>query len=110
MRRGKDPFDSGAFGATKQAAKDKQATKKGHFELPNNAVDLIGMMLDPDIRKARNNLHSQIENGNAGIGRPLGGTGNMQNTPMTQAAQTFSKAIVSIQAINKQAQRNRRRR
>ena len=110
MTNDKDPFDGGAFGATKQAAKDKQATKKGHFELPNNAVDLIGMMLDPDIRKARNKLHSQIENGIVDVGHPLGNTGAVQNTPMTQAAQTFSKAIVSIQAINKQAQRNRRHR
>ena len=94
-----DPFESGAFGATKSVAMEKERRKKGFFELPEQTVDLFGLFLDPDIRKARNEVLNDIENNNVQM--------NGVATSFTSAAKTIAKFSVTIDAINKQAQRDR---
>lgn len=100
--------DDGPDGAAAAATTTNTDSRKGNFEFPDRAVDLIGLMLDPDIRAARDRVHAQIENGliqNGGIG----GGSVANGRPMTQGAETLAKAVVSIQAIQKQAQRDRHR-
>jgi len=84
---------------------------KGTFEFPKNAIDLIGMFLDPDIRYAREKAHKRIKNGvlqRGGVN--VGSNQIVDNRPMTQAAQTVAKVVTDVQAIQKQAMRDQKRR
>jgi hypothetical protein len=109
-----DPFGSGVFGATKMVAQKRDSwekgdlashsdashtssTKKGDFQFPDRCVDLFGLFLDEDIRYARQEMFDQIENNQIGSA----------NQPMTQPARLMQKTVVTIQAINKQAERDR---
>jgi len=92
-----DPFGSGAFGATKKVAQKRDSWEKGDFQFPDRCVDLFGLLLDEDIRYARQEMFDQIENNQIGTA----------NQPMTQPAQLMQKTVVTIHAINKQAERDR---
>ena len=107
MKDDNDSFGSGAFGATMDAAKERESRKKGHFEFPDRAVDLIGLFLDPDIRAARDKVHNKIENGNLNLAGAVGG--GVQNQQLTPPAQLLAKTVVNIHAIQKQATRDRNR-
>lgn len=100
--------DDGPDGAAAAAVTNEQSNRKGNFEFPDNAVDLIGMMLDPDIRAARDKVHRQIENG--AVGQSLAGGRGIQNRGLTQGAQVVAKAVTDIHAVQKQAQRNQAQR
>ena len=84
----------------------------GEFALFDNTVDLIGLFLDPDIQAARDEIHAKIENGSLNIDGGINSAGQAQSQAvnLTQPAKTFAKAVVSIQAIQKQAERERQRR
>jgi hypothetical protein len=103
--------DDDDFGAAPAAQVADESEHKGTFEFPNEAVDLIGLFLDADIRYAREKVHQRIENGqlNAGTVNIEGGR-VVDNRPMTQAAQKVAKVVTDVQAIQKQAQRNQKRR
>ena len=91
-----DPFEGGAFGTTKVVAQERDTYEKGDFEFPDRSVDLFGLFLDEDIRYARQQAFNEIENKTVGVA----------NQPLTQAAQKVSKLFVTVEAINKQAQRD----
>ena len=67
--------------------------RKGLFEFPEDAQDLIDLFLSPAIRQARREVHNQIENSNL---NPL--------------AQKVGKAVVDIQAITMQGRMDRQQR
>ncbi len=94
-----DPFGSGAFGATKKVAQQRDSWEKGDFQFSDRAVDLFGLFLDEDIRYARQRVFNDIENNTIGVA----------DQPMTQAAHTVQKTMVTVQAINIQAQRDQQR-
>mgnify|MGYP000273488439 CR=1 FL=1 len=109
MTKHNDSDDDGPDGAA-AAQTIRDGCRKGEFDFSDNAVDLIGMFLDADIRRARDKVHAQIENG-AIQGNGIVSGGRQSNTQhMTQAAQKVAKTVVNLQAIQKQAQRSQRRR
>jgi hypothetical protein len=91
-----DPFGSGAFGATKKVAQQRNWNETNDFQFPERTIDLFGLFLDADIRYARQQALNDIENNTVGIG----------NQPMTQGTQLVQKTMLTLQAINIQAQRN----
>jgi len=104
-----DPFEGTPFVAA-DIGGEKPKNPNGVFDFPNNTVDLIGLFLDPDIRAARNRVNARIDAGviqNGGV-KNVGGRQN--NQTVTSAAATIQKAVVSIHALNKQAERNRAKR
>jgi len=101
-----DDSDDGPDGAAAAACVNENGNRKGVFNFPDRPVDLIGLLLDADIRAARDKVHHQIENG--ALPQNAGGLngGRVNNQGMTQAAQAVAKTVVNLQAIQKQANRN----
>lgn len=101
-----DPFEGTPFVSAISVASEWS----DEFHLPKNAADLIDIVLDPDIRAARAEIHNRIDQG-ALVGQ--GGIVENVATPFdstTPAVKTFSKAVTDIHLLTKQAERNRRRR
>jgi hypothetical protein len=103
-----DDGPDGAAAAAAAAACETTENRKGVFEFPENAVDIIGLVLDPDIRAARARVHRKIERGGISINGANQQSGRVGGRALTQGAQTVAKAVVSVHAIQKQAQRHRR--
>lgn len=86
----------------------KQSVSWGEFAVTDETIDVIDMILDADIRAARNRMHKKIENEQLNIDQPFSGGVNEQNIhgqALSPAAKKFAKVITDLHAIQKQAQR-----